>query len=102
MLITKDLGGNYVNDLKREIKELIISSLELEGLTENDIPDDELLFDPDGLGLDSVDALELGIALKKKFGVPFDSKADENKERFKSVNTLSEYVRSKIEEKNGN
>ena len=51
--------------LENEIKTLIISSLELEDITTDDIKDDEPLFGS-GLGLDSIDALELGMALKKQ------------------------------------
>lgn len=76
--------------LKLEIKELIISSLELEGITPDDIIDDESLFG-EGLELDSVDALELGIAIKKKFGIAF-SKNGDNKQYFQSVNTLADYI----------
>ena len=56
--------------LKKEIKEVIISSLQLEDITPENIVDSEPLFG-EGLGLDSIDALELGVALKKKFGVKF-------------------------------
>lgn len=77
--------------LKLEIKELIISSLELEGITIDDIKDDEALFG-EGLELDSVDALELGIALKKHFGVVFSNGNGDNKKYFYSVNTLADYI----------
>ena len=80
-----------MEDLKAEIKNVIVSSLELEGVTPDDINDDEALFG-EGLGLDSVDALELGIALKKKFGVSFSNENGDNKKYFQSVNTLTEYI----------
>ena len=57
-----------MDELKQEIKELIISSLELEDVKPEDIKDDAPIFGK-GLGLDSIDALELGVAIKKKFGV---------------------------------
>ena len=57
-----------MDDLKRQIKEVIVSSLQLEDVKPEDIVDAEPLFGT-GLGLDSIDALELGVALKKKFGV---------------------------------
>lgn len=79
--------------LNSEIKELIIESLELEGMTPDDIKDDEPLFG-EGLALDSVDALELGIALKKKYGLNFSSESGENKKYFASVNALAEYISS--------
>jgi len=59
-----------MDNLKQQIKELIISALELEDIKPGDIIDSEPLF-VEGLGLDSIDALELGVALKKKFGVKF-------------------------------
>ena len=52
----------------------------------------------EGLGLDSIDALELGVALKKHFGVKFSSENEENKKRFASINTLAEYI---AQEKDG-
>ena len=57
-----------MDELKQEIKELIISSLELEDVKPEDINDEAPIFGK-GLGLDSIDALELGVAIKKKFGV---------------------------------
>ena len=77
--------------LKQEIKEVIISSLELEDIKPEDIVDSEPLFGT-GLGLDSIDALELGVALKKKFGIKFSSESTENKNHFASVNALAEYI----------
>jgi acyl carrier protein len=86
-----------IEKLKKEIKNVIISSLELEDVTAEDIKDDEALFG-EGLGLDSIDALELGVALKKHFGVKFSSENEENKKRFASINTLAEYI---AQEKDG-
>ncbi|MCR4953636.1 MAG: acyl carrier protein [Treponema sp.] len=78
-------------NLKKEIKEVIISSLQLEDIAPENIVDDEPLFG-EGLGLDSIDALELGVALKKKFGVKFSSESADNKQHFASVNALAEYI----------
>lgn len=75
-------------NLKLRIKELIISSLELEDIKPEDIVDSEPLFG-EGLGLDSVDALELGIALKKEFSFKFSADNDENKRNFASVDALA-------------
>ena len=80
-----------MDQLKQEIKEVIISSLQLEDVTPENIVDSEPLFG-EGLGLDSIDALELGGALKKKFGVKFSSESTENKKHFASVNALAEYI----------
>ncbi|WP_300582983.1 phosphopantetheine-binding protein, partial [uncultured Pseudoalteromonas sp.] len=57
-----------MTELKNKIKQLIISSLDLEDITVDDIENDQPLF-VDGLGLDSIDALELGLAIKKEFNV---------------------------------
>lgn len=80
-----------MDQLKQEIKEVIISSLQLEDITPENIVDDAPLFN-EGLGLDSIDALELGVALKKKFGVKFSTDNEESKKVFSSVNTLAEFI----------
>jgi acyl carrier protein len=80
-----------MDGLKLQIKELIISELELEDIGACDIVDSEPLFGA-GLGLDSIDALELGIALKKKFGVKFSTESEENKKHFASVDALAAYI----------
>ena len=79
--------------LEDEIKNLIISSLELEDITPDDIKNDEALFG-EGLGLDSIDALELGMALKRHFNITLSSNKEENVKYFYSVNTLADYIRS--------
>ncbi len=80
-----------MDDLKKEIKEVIISSLQLEDIKPENIVDSEPLFG-EGLGLDSIDALELGVALKKKFGIKFSAESGENKKHFASVNALADYI----------
>lgn len=82
-----------MDELKQEIKELIISSLELEDIKSEDIKDDEPIFG-NGLGLDSIDALELGVALKKKFDVKLSAENEDSKKHFASVNALAEYIKS--------
>lgn len=77
--------------LKQEIKELIISSLELEDVKPEDIQDDAPIFGK-GLGLDSIDALELGVAIKKKFGVKLSAESEDSKKHFASVNALAEFI----------
>lgn len=57
-----------MNNLENEVKALIIEALNLEDMTPDDIETDAPLFG-EGLGLDSIDALELGLAVKKRFGV---------------------------------
>ncbi len=80
-----------MDELKNEIKDVIISSLQLEDVTREDIVDSEPLFG-EGLGLDSIDALELGVALKKKFGIKFSSENNENRDHFASVDALAQYI----------
>lgn len=81
-----------MDELKKEIKELIISSLELEDVTPEDIKDDEAIFGNTGLGLDSIDALELGVAIKNKFGVKLSAENEDSKKHFASVNALAEFI----------
>ncbi len=83
--------------LENEIKELIIKVLELEDISVSDIKDEEALF-VDGLGLDSIDALELGMALKKKYNITLSSDKKENTKYFYSVKTLADFIRSKTVE----
>jgi len=82
-----------MDELKQQIKELIISALELEDITPENIIDSEPIFGG-GLGLDSIDALELGIALKKKFGVKFSAENSDNRKHFASVDALAAYITS--------
>ena len=78
--------------LKTELKTLIIESLNLEDLTVEDIEDDMPLFSEEGLGLDSVDGLELGLALKKKYNISLNAEAAETQEYFKDINSLAHCV----------
>ena len=82
-------------ELREEIKNLIIETLALEDITPNDIKNDEPLFG-EGLGLDSIDALELGMAIKRKFNKTLSSDKEENKKYFYSIDTLAEYIKEKI------
>ena len=68
-------------------------SLGLEDLTKEDIDSTEPLFGT-GLGLDSIDALELGIALKKKYNLQIQVQDDNVKKHFYSVRTLAEFIKS--------
>ena len=80
-------------ELEEQIKKIIIDSLELEDITVEDIVDEEPLFG-DGLGLDSIDALELGMALKKHFNLKLSSNKEENKQYFYSVKTIADFIRT--------
>ncbi len=80
-----------MQELEREIKELIIASLSLEDVSPDDIDPVAPLF-VEGLGLDSIDALELGLALQKKYGVSLSADSEETRRHFSSVRALSEFV----------
>ena len=82
-------------NLESQIKQLIIDSLGLEDITEADIDTDAQLFGDEGLGLDSVDALELGLAVQKAFGFQMDGEKENLREHFASVQTLADFIRSK-------
>ncbi|NYH98907.1 phosphopantetheine-binding protein [Cupriavidus plantarum] len=77
--------------LEQEIKELIVTSLALEEVAPADIDTHAPLF-IEGLGLDSIDALELGLALQKRFGVTMSGDKDEVRARFASVAALAAFV----------
>jgi len=79
--------------LEHEIKELIISALSLEDLRPDDIDTDAPLF-VEGLGLDSIDALELGVALQKRYRVSLSADAAETRQHFASVSSLARFVAS--------
>jgi acyl carrier protein len=82
------------SQLENEIKQLIIISLELEDINIDDIDSNAPLF-VEGLGLDSIDALELGMALKKKYKVTLN-KDEDSRKHFYSVKTLAEFVANQI------
>ncbi|HFC6394428.1 phosphopantetheine-binding protein [Neisseria bacilliformis] len=84
-----------MNDLEHQIKQLIIDSLALEDITPADIGSEEPLFGDEGLGLDSVDALELGLAVQKAFGFQLDGEKDNLRDNFANVKTLAEFVKSR-------
>lgn len=78
-------------EIENELKLLIIDALKLEDLDPSEIESEAPLFG-DGLGLDSIDALELGIAIQKKYGIVIDSNDEDTKQQFASVKTLSEFI----------
>lgn len=77
--------------LIEEIKQHIINALNLEEMTPADIDQDAALFGDDGLGLDSIDALELIVLLEKQYGIKLANPA-EGKAIFKSVTSIADYV----------
>ena len=81
-----------MDELILELKNELIKVLNLEGVKPEDIGDDSELFGG-GLGLDSIDALELIVLLEKNYGIKLKAPA-QGKEIFKSVRTMAEYVRA--------
>ena len=79
-----------MSDLKQTLKEQIIEQLNLEDLTPADIKDDAALFG-DGLGLDSIDALEFIVLLEQNYGIKI-ADPSEGREIFQSVNSLADYI----------
>lgn len=80
--------------LVRDIKLLIIDALGLEDISPEDIGDEQTLFG-EGLGLDSVDALELGLAIQKKYGIKIDADAKDTRNHFTNVASLAAFVTAK-------
>lgn len=76
---------------EEDIKQLIIDVLQLEDIAPADIDAQAPLF-VEGLGLDSIDALELGVALQKRYGIILSAKAEENRRHFASVRALTEMI----------
>jgi acyl carrier protein len=79
--------------LEQEVKELIIEVLQLEDIGVDDIDTDAPLF-VEGLGLDSIDALELGVALQQKYGISLSADSDDTRRHFASVRALAALVAS--------
>ncbi len=78
-------------EIELSIKELIIEVLFLEDLSPDDIGSDELIFG-DGMGLDSIDALELGVALRQKYDVDLDADTEDIREHFATVSNLARFI----------
>ncbi|WP_276318280.1 phosphopantetheine-binding protein [Serratia microhaemolytica] len=79
--------------LHLEIKQLIINTLNLDDLSVEDIDTDAALFG-DGLALDSIDALELGLAIKTQYGIVLSAESEETRQHFYSVATLAAFIES--------
>jgi len=77
--------------LELEIKKLLIDALNLEDLTPEQIDTEDALF-VNGLGLDSIDALELGLALQKRYGVSMSADSEETRRHFGSIRALAQFV----------
>lgn len=80
-----------MNALINELRDLVIAALDLEDIAPTDIDPQAPLFG-DGLGLDSIDALELGVAVQKKYGVKLDATNEETREHFYSLENLAKFI----------
>jgi acyl carrier protein len=78
-------------NLEAELKKLIVEALVLEDIAPDEIETDAPLF-VEGLGLDSIDALELAMALEERYGVKIEDDPDENRRIFASVRSLADFV----------
>lgn len=80
-----------MEELIKTLKQQIITSLNLTDMTADQLGDDDPIFGDDGLGLDSIDALELIVMLEKNYGIRLVNAA-EGKDIFKSVRIMAEYI----------
>lgn len=79
-------------ELISELKQLIIDVLELEDISPADIQPETPLFQEEGLGLDSIDAMELGVALKRRYKVTLNQETENVDKHFTSVATLAAFI----------
>jgi len=84
-------------DLELELKHLIINALKLEDISPEQIDSVEPLFG-EGLGLDSIDALELGVILRKRYGIKIATVTDEVKAHFANIRNLARFILSQQEQ----
>jgi acyl carrier protein len=80
------------DNLEQDLKQLIISTLDLEDIHSDDIDSEAPLFG-DGLGLDSIDALELGLAVSKQYDIKIDADDEATRRQFASVRALADLIR---------
>ncbi len=80
-----------MSELETELKQLIIDTLDLEDISVDDIDSEARLF-VEGLGLDSIDALEIGLALQKRYGVKIEADGEETRKHFSSIRNLAAFV----------
>jgi acyl carrier protein len=78
--------------LEQELKGILVDSLMLDDRTAAAIDRDKPLFGGGGVGLDSIDALELGMAISKRYGIEIDSSDDRIRQAFRTIGTLAEFV----------
>ena len=89
-----------MRSLEADVKQLIIDALQLEDITPADIDTDAPLF-VEGLGLDSIDALELGVAIRTKYDVQLNGDSEDTRKHFASVRALAALIASQTREGSG-
>ncbi len=83
-------------NIKEKLKQVIITDLALEGVSVDTIDDDSPIFGKEGLGLDSLDAVELVVIIQKHFGILIKDMA-KGREVFQSINTLADFIQDNTE-----
>lgn len=83
-----------MDDLRESLKMQLIQQLNLEGISPDDIGDDDLLFHDSGLGLDSIDALELIVMFEQHYGIEV-LEPEESRKAFLSIRSMAEYITEK-------
>ena len=89
-------GMRSLEEIRKEMKELLVVNLELEDITPEEIKDDEILFE-EGIGLDSLDAVEIVVLLQRNYGLDIVDE-EQAREVFQSMDTLSRWVYENLKE----
>jgi len=84
-------------NIRQKLKQIIITDLSLDGVSAEAINDDAPIFGKDGLGLDSLDAVELVVVIQKHFGILIKDMA-KGREVFQSISTLADFIQSNAKE----
>ena len=92
----QDQGKKSLEEIRKEMKELLVMNLELEDITPQEIDDDEPLFE-EGIGLDSLDAVEIVVLLERNYGLGIVDE-EQAREIFQSIDTLSRWVYENLKE----
>jgi acyl carrier protein len=85
-----------LEEIRRELKELLVVNLALEDITPDEIGDDEILFE-EGLGLDSLDAVEIVVLIQRNYGLEIIDE-EQAREIFQSIDSLSRWVYENLKE----